>query len=150
MSELSRNEPCPECGRFANRGVSVDAVILQNEKVLLVKRGVEPNKGFWATPGGYVEWDESTEDAAKREVKEETGLNVQSLQLVGVYSSPDRHPKQVINVLYLAGVEQGEPIPGDDAEAVEWFGIDDLPEQMALDHKQNIIDAQKISSSSTA
>lgn len=88
MNQLSKNEPCPHCGRFANRGVSIDAVILKNEEVLLIKRGVEPNKGFWGTPGGYVEWDESAEDAATREVKEETGLNVQNLKLVGVKSSP--------------------------------------------------------------
>lgn len=58
---LNNNEPCPVCGRYANRGVSIDAVILKYNKVLLIQRGVEPNKGLWGTPGGYVGWDESSE-----------------------------------------------------------------------------------------
>ena len=144
MNELSKNEPCPHCGRFANRGVSVDAVIFRNNQVLLVKRGIEPNMGSWATPGGYVEWDESTEEAIVREVKEETNLNVKTVKLVNIYSSPKRHPKHVINILYLVDVEEGSPSAGDDAEDASWFALDSLPEQMALDHRQNIADAQKL------
>lgn len=144
MINLPRNEACPHCGRFANRGISIDAVIIKDGKVLLVQRGVEPNKGRWGTPGGYVEWDESTEDTVKREVKEETGLTVMGVKLVGVYSDPDRHPKQVINIVYLAEVGDGGPVAGDDAEAVEWFALNALPEEMALDHRQNIQDAQHL------
>lgn len=144
MTELSRNEACPHCGRFANRGVSIDAVIIKNNNILLIQRGVEPNKGFWGTPGGYVEWDESAEETAKREVKEETGLDVLDVKLAGVYSNPGRHPKQVINILYLAQVADGEPKVGDDAKDVKWFPLDSLPEKMALDHKQNIEDAKKL------
>ena len=51
---LTNSQPCPTCGRYANRGVSVDAVIIRNNQVLLIQRGVEPDKGFWGTPGGYV------------------------------------------------------------------------------------------------
>ena len=141
MSSIPRDEVCPECGRFANRGVSVDAVIVKENKVLLIKRGVEPYKGYWGTPGGYVEWDESTEDAVKREVQEETGLIVTRATMVDVYSDPARHPKQTINILYKVEVEDKQPEASDDAEAVEWFSLDGLPEQMAFDHKQNIHDA---------
>lgn len=144
MNELKRDEPCPHCGRFANRGVSIDAVIIKNDQILLIQRGVEPYKGFWGTPGGYVEWDESAEETVKREVKEETGLDVKAVRLVNVYSSPDRHPKQVINILYVATVEEGNPAVGDDAEDIRWFTLDALPEQIAFDHKQNIADAQKL------
>ncbi len=144
MTDLKRDEQCPQCGRFSNRGLSIDAVIVKGDKVLLIQRGVEPNKGFWGTPGGYVEWDESAEDTAKREVKEETGLKVTSTKLVGVYSSPDRHPKQVVNILYMVTVEDGEPKAGDDAQDVRWFPVNSLPEQMALDHKQNILDSLKL------
>ena len=108
MKSLDKNQPCPECGRFANRGISIDAVIVKGEKILLIQRGVEPNKGYWGTPGGYVDWDESSEDAVKREVQEETGLEVTNTTLIGVYSSPDRHPKQVINIVYLTEVKDGE------------------------------------------
>jgi ADP-ribose pyrophosphatase YjhB (NUDIX family) len=144
MIDLKRDEQCPHCGRFSNRGLSIDAVIIKNDKILLVQRAAEFDTGFWATPGGYVEWDESTEGSVAREVKEETGLNVTSTKFVGVYSSPDRHPKQVINIVYLAEVEKGEPKAGDDAQDVRWFPLDALPEKMAFDHKQNIADALKV------
>jgi 8-oxo-dGTP diphosphatase len=149
MTNLKRDEVCPHCGRFANRGVSVDAVIIKDDRVLLIQRGVEPNKGFWGTPGGYVEWDESTEDTVRREVEEETGLKVKRVRLIGVYSLPDRHPKQVINVLYIAEVEDDEPKAGDDAQDIRWFLLDSLPEQMALDHRQNIADARRFLKSTT-
>ncbi len=145
MNKVARDQQCPHCGRFSNRGVSIDAVIIQDDKVLLIQRGVEPNKGFWATPGGYVEWDETTEQTVAREVKEETGLNVELCQLVGVRSSPDRHPKQVINLIYRVTVKQGDPRAGDDAQDVKWFPLNSLPEPLALDHKQNIEDALKLS-----
>ncbi len=144
MTDLNVNEPCLHCGRYANRGVSIDAVIIKGDKVLLIQRGVEPHKGFWGTPGGYVEWNESTEEAVKREVVEETGLQVIVTRLVGVYSSPDRHPKQVINLVYIAKVEDGEPQAHDDAQDVAWFPLDKLPTDMALDHRQSIIDALEI------
>jgi len=108
MKSLDKNQPCPECGRFANRGISIDAVIVKGEKILLIQRGVEPNKGYWGTPGGYVDWDESSEDVVKREVQEETGLEVTNTTLIGVYSSPDRHLKQVINIVYLTEVKDEE------------------------------------------
>lgn len=144
MQSLKNDEQCPNCGRFANRGVSIDAVIINNNQILLIQRGVEPNKGYWGTPGGYVSWDESTEETVKREVKEETGLEVIETKLVGVYSSPSRHPKQVINLVYLTKVHYGNPIHNDDAMDAKWFLLDELPEQLALDHKQNIQDARKL------
>ncbi len=141
---LKKDEQCPHCGRYANRGVSIDAVIIKDSQVLLIQRGVEPNKGFWGTPGGYVSWDESAEETVKREVKEETGLEVIETKLVGVYSSPSRHPKQVINIVYLTKVKDGEFKHSDDAMDAKWFSLDELPAQMALDHKQNIQDARKL------
>ena len=144
MNDLHNSDQCPHCGRFANRGVSIDAVIIKDNKILLIQRGVEPNKRFWGTPGGYVSWDESTEETVKREVKEETSLDVIETKLVGVYSSPSRHPKQVINLVYLVKVNDGEAIHGDDAMDAKWFFLDKLPDQMALDHKQNIQAARKL------
>jgi 8-oxo-dGTP diphosphatase len=141
MKKPKRDELCPHCGRFANRGVSIDAVITENSKVLLIQRGVEPNKGYWGTPGGYVGWDESTEETVAREVKEETNLDVINTKLVGVYSSPTRHPKQVINILYAVEVSKITKLKvGDDASDAKWFPLNKLPPKMALDHKQNIIE----------
>lgn len=139
---LSNNEPCSQCGRFNNRGTSIDAVVINDDKVLLIKRGANPFKGYWALPGGYVEWNESTEEAVAREVREELGLTVDSCKLIGVYSSPNRHPKQVINVAYLV-TASGNPKVGDDALEYEWFSIDNLPTELAFDHKKIIADSQK-------
>ncbi len=144
MNSLKNNEQCPHCKRYPNRGVSIDAVIIKDNQVLLIQRGVEPNKGFWGTPGGYVEWDESAEETVKREVKEETDLDVLETTLVGVYSSPTRHPKQVINLVYLVTVSDKKAKQGDDAMDIKWFSLDELPDQMALDHKQHIEDAIKL------
>ncbi len=141
--QLKNNEPCPHCKRYPNRGVSIDAVIIKDNQILLIQRGVEPNKGYWGTPGGYVEWDESIQETVKREVKEETNLDVISTKLVGVYSSPSRHPKQVINLVYAVTIAEGKAKQGDDAMDIKWFSLNELPDQMALDHKQNIEDAKK-------
>ena len=124
--KLKRNDPCLTCGRFDNRGVSIDAVLIKDTKILLIKRGSQPYKGFWGTPGGYVDWDESAEEAVKREVKEETGLEVIKTSLIGVYSNPTRHPKQTINIVYIAYVASGEAKASDDATEVKWFPISEL------------------------
>ena len=76
MNKIFKDEPCPECGNFTNRGVTIDAVIIKDQSILLIKRGAEPFKSYWATPGGYVGWDETIEEVVKREVKEETNLDV--------------------------------------------------------------------------
>lgn len=139
MLTLTNNEPCPHCGRFANRGVTIDAIIVRDDQILLIKRGVEPFKGYWALPGGYVSWDETISDAVKREVLEELGLKVISVKEIGIYSNPNRHPKQCIDVLHCVEVE-GEPKASDDAAGFQYFPLDGLPEQLAFDHTQLIQD----------
>ncbi len=143
MSDLAKNKPCPDCGRYENRGVSIDALIVNDKKqILLIKRGSEPFKGYWGTPGGYVDWDESAEDTVKREVMEELGITVQTAQFIGVYTDPKRHPKQTINIAYAVSVT-GEPKAGDDAKAFQWFDLNELPE-LAFDHKKIIEDYLKM------
>lgn len=136
---LSNNEPCPHCGRFANRGVTIDAIIINDDKVLLIKRGVEPFKGYWGLPGGYVGWDETIADAVKREVKEELDASVVSVKELGIYSDPSRHPRQCVDVPHYVEIE-GEPKAGDDAQEFKYFSLNELPEEMAFDHKQLIHD----------
>lgn len=133
---LKSNEPCPSCGRYANRGLTIDAVIVRDGKILLIKRGNEPFKNFWALPGGYVDWDETVEDAVKREVAEETGLMVTKLELIGVFSKPERHPKQCVSVAYVTQTNREVKV-GDDATEFQWASLDKLPE-LAFDHKMII------------
>jgi 8-oxo-dGTP diphosphatase len=128
---------CPACGVKPGRKVAADVVMMKGGCVLLVKRAFPPDKGSWAIPGGYIEWDESPEDAARREVNEETGLVVDKLRLLDILGDPTRHPDQLITALFL-GEAHGEVRAGDDAEDATWFPVNALPEKMALDHRDAV------------
>lgn len=139
MSDIiPHDKPCPHCNRYDNRGISVDALIIKNDKILLIKRGAEPDKGKWATPGGYIGWDESADEAVVREVKEETGLVATKATLLTASSLPKRHPKQVITLAYLVTVDDTPMKHGDDAEEARWFALDALPTPLAFDHADTI------------
>lgn len=130
--------PCPTCGNYNHRSISIDALIITDNKILLIKRGSEPYKGLWALPGGHLDWDETLEEAVIREVKEETGLKVTSINFLKVYSTPSRHPRQLIAVAYQVETS-GKPQAGDDARELKFFPFANLPKQLAFDH-QHIID----------
>ncbi|MGN0030076.1 MAG: NUDIX domain-containing protein [Marinilabiliaceae bacterium] len=112
--------------------------------VLLIKRGGDPFKGAWALPGGFVNEGESSVEAAKRELAEETGVNVpdtDSLALIGVYDAPGRDPRGwTISAAYAAQVSRiVDARGGDDAAEARWFPLNDLPE-LAFDHGRIIAD----------
>lgn len=123
------------------RGVTIDAIITKDDKILLIKRGRSPFSGFWALPGGHLDFDETLDDALKREVKEETNLKVISLRLFGVYSNPKRHPKQAIAIAYIVGTI-GKPQASDDADEIKYFSVNKLPPKLAFDHQRIIDDYQ--------
>jgi 8-oxo-dGTP diphosphatase len=100
--------------------------------IVLVKRGQPPFEGWWALPAGYIEADESVERAAIRECKEEIGLDVELLELFGVYSFPEGPVQPGLIIFYRARPVGGEPRAGDDAQDVGVFPADDLPEQLAF------------------
>ncbi len=143
MNDLAHNQPCPHCGRYKNRAVTLDAVIINDKnQVLLVKRGNEPYKGLWANAGGYLDPNETAEQGIMREVKEETGLDTVSVTFLNVYTNPNRHPDQAISVAYAVKVT-GELKAGDDAADAAWFAIDKLPTPLAFDHERIIRDYLK-------
>lgn len=107
--------------------VAVLVVIVQNEKVLLVQRANDPGKGSWACPAGFVEHDESPEDAAVREVLEETGLVIRVERLLDVFPKKD-HGLADLVIAYEARILNGTMQAADDAADVRWFGRDELPE----------------------
>lgn len=139
ISKEYRNKPCPTCGAFTNRGPCIDAIIEKDGKMLFIKRDGEPYKGYWGLVGGYLEWDESYEDCVKREVKEESSLDVMSMKLLNVYSSPKRSPVQSVTAVFVVNAE-GEVKAGDDAVEAKWFSINEIPEVLAFDHEEIVKD----------
>jgi len=122
---------------YCNPALTVDAVILDPLLgVLLIQRGHAPFAGCWALPGGFVDYGESCPTACRREVQEETGLEVEIVRLLDVLSEPDRDPrKHVVSVVYLCRVTGGTLCAGDDATAARWFAnIDDV--ELAFDHRE--------------
>ena len=119
--------------------LATDALILFGEGIVLIRRENPPYQGFYALPGGFVEVGETVEEAARREAKEETGLDITLLKLVGVYSKPDRDPRgHVVSITYLAE-GRGKLVAGSDARSAEVFGPDNLP-PLAVDHAAIIRD----------
>lgn len=137
---LKSSEPCPVCGRYLNRAMSVDSLVVKEGKILLILRGVDPYKGYWAIPGGHLDFDETLEEAALRELREETNLIGSKTKLLGLYSNPNRHPRQTPAASYIILDVKGEEKPGDDAKECRYFPLDKLPENLAFDHREIIND----------
>ncbi|MCI0695072.1 NUDIX hydrolase [candidate division KSB1 bacterium] len=132
---------CEKCGFiFYQNPVPAAAVILQqNRRILLVKRKFEPRIGEWSLPAGFIEWGESPEQTAIREVQEETGLNVAVRSLYGVYRGKDYPDYEILLVVYRGEILSGELRPGDDAIEVQWFDLAHLPENVAFQLHRNIL-----------
>ena len=111
--------------------------------VLLVQRGNEPFRGHWALPGGFLEQDELLEDGARRELREETGLEVGTLEQLGAYDTPGRDPRGwIISVVFIARLAEPARVRGaDDAAAARWFALDELP-PLAFDHDRILADVR--------
>lgn len=119
---------CPACGFifYFNPIVGAGALVETDGCVVLVCRGVEPRKGYWSLPSGYVEADELPEEAAVREAREETGLEIEIDDMLGVYTF-GREPQTGVLILYAGHTVGGEMRAGDDAREVRAFGPDELP-----------------------
>jgi len=116
----------------------VDIIIEYNEGIILIKRK-NPPEG-WALPGGFVDFGESLESAAIREAKEETGLDIELLRQFHTYSDPKRDPRHhTITTVFIAKAK-GRAVAGDDAKEIEIFHKDNLPEQIAFDHRDILND----------
>jgi len=128
---------------YKKPSITVDGILVENERILLIERKKEPFKGFYALPGGFVDYGERTEDAMVREMKEETGLNVKIKKLMGVYSDPRRDPRgHTITIVYelekIGGILKG----GDDAASAVMIPLNDIP-LLAFDHNKIVEDYKK-------
>jgi len=138
---MVHERPCPHCGErielYRNPTPTVDVVILmriaEGEGVVLIERANPPYG--WALPGGFVDYGETCEQAAVREMKEETGLDVMLTGLLGVYSDPKRDPRQhTMSVVYTGIPDNPEALKaGDDAARARVFPLGEWPE-LAFDH----------------
>ena len=126
---------------YKNPKITVDGIIIKKNKIILIKRKNNPFKNIWALPGGFLEYNEKTEDGVIREIKEETGLITKVKSLIGVYSDPNRDPRgHTISVVYELEILQELIKSGDDASEVNFFNINELPDVLSFDHEKIIID----------
>lgn len=128
------------CYKYPHHAVTTDCVVFGFDgvhlNVLLVERRNDPFKGKWALPGGFLNIDEDAPVGAMRELKEETGLEVQHIEQLGAFTAPDRDPRErVISIAFFTLVRLADVAGGDDAASARWFSIDKLPE-LAFDHSQ--------------
>ena len=127
------------CYKYPHPAVTADCVIFGfdgiNIKVLLIQRGIEPYKGKWAFPGGFMNMDETAEQCARRELEEETGLKDVTVEQFYTFTDVNRDPRErVITVAHYALVKLSEVKGGDDAEKAQWFSLDEIP-SLAFDHE---------------
>ena len=131
---------CRQCGWIDYENpIPCSAAFVVNSKgdILLVRRGVEPAKGKWSLPSGFIEMDEIPEEACLRELQEQTGLEGQILGLIGVYSQDSSRYKNVVIIGYRVEAA-GIPQPGSDSEDARYFSSSSLPEIAFSSHRKII------------
>jgi 8-oxo-dGTP diphosphatase len=138
---MSKARPKKYCYEYPRPAVTVDIVLVTQEKqrrVLLIRRKHLPFAGKWALPGGFVDMDETLEAAARRELQEETGLEVGALEQLHTFGDPGRDPRgRTISVVYLGEVDAThlQPKAADDAAELGWHSLRKRP-PLAFDHAQ--------------
>jgi 8-oxo-dGTP diphosphatase len=124
-----RHVVCAVCGfeEWGNAAPAAEALVVRDGRALLARRGIDPRRGLWDLPGGFLEENEDPLDALRRELREETGLEVEPGEFLG--AAIERYERYSVLILtYLATVVDGEPRAADDVAEVAWFAPDQLPE----------------------
>ena len=130
---------CPACGSsyWANSAPAVQGLLVRNGRVLIGRRKIEPRKGYWDLPGGFLEEGEAPLDGLRREFREETGLDVEPVEWVGAYVDP-YDAAFVLGLTWIVEAD-GEPVGADHIEELAWFGPDELPEEMAFASQNEVL-----------
>jgi 8-oxo-dGTP diphosphatase len=130
---------------YRNPTPTADIILQRDSKILMVRRKKDPFKGQLALPGGFINEGETAEEAAKREAIEETTLEVEPIEILGVYSDPKRDPrKHIMSIVFVGIIVGGSDKAGDDAESIEWVELGAIEKQeIAFDHAQILRDYKK-------
>ena len=142
---------CSSCGfvQFHDPKVAVIALAVHWNKVLLIQRAVDPAKGKWSLPGGYMDAGEMPQEALKRELQEEVGLSVKIGELIEIFPMVNDEEERIGIVLAFGGEPTGSPdIPfvADDAQDAGWFSPDEIPSELAFESTETLLDSWKASS----
>ena len=131
--------------KFRGPVLTTDGIILENGKVLMLKRAVFPFEGYWELPGGHVEYGETVEAAVKREMKEELGVSVTIKKLFGVYSNLKSDPRHhAVSVIYLLKIPKGRiKLSREDSE-FKFFSLKEIPKKIAFNHRKVLNDLRKL------
>lgn len=149
QSKLNLAGPDPKCDScniiyYSNSKPTASILPIKDGQVLLAKRAQDPFKGSIDVIGGFLLDGEKPEDAAKREAKEETGLTVDLVELLGIYT--DKYGDggiNTININYVAKITGGEMLAQDDVESLQWYSIDELPQNIGFESsRQTLLDLQ--------
>jgi 8-oxo-dGTP diphosphatase len=133
--EGRERQACSRCGRvhYRNAKPCACALVIQDGRVLLVRRAAEPFYGYWDIPGGFLEAEEHPVAGLVRELEEETGLRIQPTALLGIYvDAYGTEGEYTLNVFYLAEAVSGEPQPASDVSELAWFAPHELPPDLAF------------------
>jgi 8-oxo-dGTP diphosphatase len=135
---------CPRCGwiDWNNPAPTASVLILKRGRVLLVRRAFAPSRGAWDIPGGFIEPGETAEAAARREVREELGIDVRLGGVVGIFPDvygPQRMPSLNIYFLGRLGREGSPPRAGDDASSFAWFPLSAVPRRLAFKNNREAL-----------
>jgi len=124
--------------------LTVDGLVSEKGKILMVRRAHYPFIGYWVLPGGHVEYGEKVEEAIKREMKEELGVLVKIKKMIGVYSNPKRDPRyHTVSVVYLLKKGKGKIHLDNEASEFKYFSLKKLPSKIGFDHKKILSDLKK-------
>jgi 8-oxo-dGTP diphosphatase len=138
--------PDPHCHFvfYQNPVPAAGAIIVEDNRVLMVKRAHPPRVGWWCLPAGFMEWHEHPTQTAVREIREETGLDIELTSFFEVYSGTDDPRVNAVLMLYLAKRIGGRLEANDDALEVRFFGFDELPDEIAFaSHRQALADYRR-------